>query len=180
MKPQHRDLLDERAWNGTDAANDPPDDDDWGEILGWGSFMSEFTEYPGDVNPDVGPDPPLYGASWDQRGQEHPIPWHEEDYGGVAEAGELEYPGWGDSGFWSPLEHGVEDDAEDVFPEGWEGEDVRVDYARRLQQNHAVPKGIELPRNTWGFWGQEGPRIFDETCYMRHEEVMPVKARPYN
>lgn len=178
MKPLHRDLLDARAWNRTDAANDPPDDNDWEESnldldgMGWESFMSEFAEYPVDVNPDVGPDPPLYGASWGTR--EHPIPWLEEEYGDGAEAGEKEYSGWEDSGLWSPVEHGVGD----VFPESWEGEDLGVDYARWLQQNHAVPNGVELPPNTWGFWGQEGPRIFDETCYMRHEEVLPVRDRP--
>lgn len=199
MKPQHRDLLDARAWNGTDGANDPPDGGDWdesifdldgivGDDIGWETwepFVSDFAEYPDDVNHDVGPDPPLYGAPWDQRGREHITPWLEEDYGDGAEAGAKVEHGWWDDGFGSPLEHGVGGDflasggVGDVFPEGWEGGDFGVDYARRLQHNHAVPKELELPRDTWGIWGQEGPRIFDETCYMRHEEVLPVRAFPF-
>lgn len=29
--------------------------------------------------------------------------------------------------------------------------------------------------SVWGDWGQQGERVFDETCYVRHEQVMSVR-----
>ena len=156
-------------------------------------FASEYADYAVNGALEVGPDSPLYGdgAPWYSREVEYLGNRVDEPFSDGAAAASEEYwldhwtnreeslaPGIGavSSGPWKPS--GMES-GDGFFSDGLDEKDSGVADGRRLQwdvhRGHSVPSRPELTDQVWGEWGQEGARTFDDTCYMRHEEILPVR-----